>query len=227
VRCVAAISASAHTALNGLGVVHGGRCLRERSGAGDAGEYEGAGDGIPRRGTHSESRWPIPSPRKRNFWCCGYCMTSRPACAAQAYGTQGQAQYGIDILVRLTDGTFEVWQTKRYKAFTSSAVGEAVRLFLKPQVGGSGPKVRARRRLRARCQRSGGGDRGSPRLRTQPETVDDFFDRPWVHAVCPREAIERLATRLFRPRRQVLRKALHAGGDRLSLDGLRSTTCID
>jgi hypothetical protein len=71
------------------------------------------------------------------------------------------------------------------------------------------------------------GTRLTERLRTQPETVDDFFDRPWVHAVCPREAIERLATRLFRPRRQVLRKALHAGGDRLSLDGLRSTTCID
>ncbi len=47
------------------------------------------------------------------------------------YGTPGQAQYGIDILVRLTDGTYEVWQSKRYKRIKPAEVSAAVDLFLK------------------------------------------------------------------------------------------------
>src|SRR5690242_2880257 len=35
---------------------------------------------------------------------------------AYAYGTEGQAQGGIDVLVRLANGAYEVWQAKRYKA---------------------------------------------------------------------------------------------------------------
>jgi hypothetical protein len=50
---------------------------------------------------------------------------------ASAYGTEGQAQYGIDILVRLTDGGYEVWQTKRYRDVKPSNVHSALRLFLK------------------------------------------------------------------------------------------------
>jgi hypothetical protein len=55
--------------------------------------------------------------------------------AAHAYGTPGQVQYGIDILVRLTDGSFEVRQTKRYKAFRSVGIREAVTLCSGTQVG--------------------------------------------------------------------------------------------
>ena len=47
-----------------------------------------------------------------------------------AYGTQGQAQYGIDILVRLTDGAYEVWQTKRYRQIRAADVRAATSLFL-------------------------------------------------------------------------------------------------
>jgi hypothetical protein len=46
-----------------------------------------------------------------------------------AYGTQGQAQYGIDILVRLTDGAYEVWQTKRYRQIRAADVRAATRRF--------------------------------------------------------------------------------------------------
>jgi len=35
------------------------------------------------------------------------------------------------ILVRLIDGTFEAWQTKRHRAFKPSDVRAAIRLFLK------------------------------------------------------------------------------------------------
>jgi hypothetical protein len=49
---------------------------------------------------------------------------------ALAYGTPGQAQYGIDILVRFADGAYEVWQTKRYKAMQPAELKAAVSLFL-------------------------------------------------------------------------------------------------
>ena len=148
---------------------------------------------------------------------------------AQAYGTGGQPQYGIDILVRLTDGTFEVWQTKRYKTFTPGAVREAVRLFLKHKWAQRAGKfvlavaceldttrvveaievARDQLRQRSILFEPLDGTRLTERLRTQPAIVDDFFDRPWVRAVCPPEAIEMLATRLSRPTRLALRKSLH------------------
>src|SRR5260370_31552612 len=51
--------------------------------------------------------------------------------AAWSYGRSGHLQLGIDILVRMPDGTFHVWQSKRYKSISRSAVNEAVRFFLK------------------------------------------------------------------------------------------------
>jgi len=147
---------------------------------------------------------------------------------ALAYGTAGQAQFGIDVLVRLTDGTFEVWQTKRHKKFNPSDVRAAIDLFLKHKWAAQAKKFvlavaceldatavvdaieTGRDRLREKSIRFEplGGSQLTERLRTEPIIVDDFFDRPWVHAVCPTEALERLANRMSQFTRKSLRKAL-------------------
>src|SRR5580692_5772054 len=51
--------------------------------------------------------------------------------AAWVYGKTGHAQHGIDVLIRIADGTFDVWQSKRYKKISKGAVNEAVAFFLK------------------------------------------------------------------------------------------------
>ena len=49
---------------------------------------------------------------------------------AWGYGTPGQTQFGIDILVRMKDGTVEMWQSKRHKRFGPADITAAVDLFL-------------------------------------------------------------------------------------------------
>src|SRR5580704_12943837 len=56
--------------------------------------------------------------------------------AAWSYGKSGYTQHGIDVLVRIADGAFHVWQSKRYKKISKAAVNEAVRFFLKHQWAG-------------------------------------------------------------------------------------------
>ena len=50
-----------------------------------------------------------------------------------AYGTRGQKQYGIDLLVRRNNGAYEVWQTRRYKKVTAVDITAALEIFLKHQ----------------------------------------------------------------------------------------------
>jgi hypothetical protein len=148
--------------------------------------------------------------------------------AAQAYGTTGQAQFGIDILVRLRDGTFEVWQSKRHQKFRAADVRQAVRLFLKHKWAAQAKKFvlavacelddtdvvdaieacRGQLRVKSILFEPVGATRLTDRLRTQPTIIDDFFDRPWVLAVCPPEALGVLANRISRFTRTELRKAL-------------------
>ena len=147
---------------------------------------------------------------------------------AQAYGTPGQAQFGIDILVRLTDGTFEVWQTKRHREFHPSDVREATRLFLKHKWAAQAQKfvlavacdldgtavvdaietARDQLREKAILFEPVGQSGLTDRLRMEPTIVDDFFDRPWVRVVCPPEALKQLDNRISRFTRQSLRLAL-------------------
>lgn len=79
------------------------------------------------------SKLPFESMEWENFerLCCRLAKCGGKVEQAQAYGTTGQAQFGIDILVRLTDGTFEVWETKRHRKFKPADVSAAIRLFLK------------------------------------------------------------------------------------------------
>lgn len=135
-----------------------------------------------------------------------------------AYGSPGQAQGGIDILVRLADGTYEVWQVKRYRRITPAQVKAAIDLFLEHQWKAKAKKlvlavacdldstgnVTAIEEAYLRLKNEGisfeplDSTELTKRLVAQPDIVDDFFDRPWVEAVCPPEATEALVRRLSR-----------------------------
>ncbi|MHC4053296.1 NACHT domain-containing protein [Bradyrhizobium sp. 25ACV] len=148
--------------------------------------------------------------------------------AVWAYGKSGHAQHGIDALVRLTDGTYHVWQSKRHQTISKARIKAAVDFFLKRKWAHratrfvlavacelSSPSVveaieAARDRLRQRNIEfeALGPTRLTQMLIAEPELVDDFFGRPWVPAVCPPEAIERLRQRLSRFDAAVLRAGL-------------------
>jgi hypothetical protein len=138
--------------------------------------------------------------------------------AAWAYGKTGHAQHGIDVLVRLADGTYHVWQSKRHKGISKAKIKNAVDFFLKRKWSReatrfvlavscdlSSPSVveaieAARDRLSARGIEfeALGPTQLTQRLIVEPELIDDFFGRPWAQAVCPPEALERLSHRLSR-----------------------------
>jgi hypothetical protein len=136
--------------------------------------------------------------------------------AVWSYGTAGQAQYGIDLLVRLADGKYEVWQTKRFRRIRAADVAAAVNLFLNHKWAAKAKKfvlavatdLRERTVVEAlESARTGllaqgiefgawGATELTEQLASEPEIVDDFFGRPWVRAVCPPEALERLKDRI-------------------------------
>ncbi|HET6388225.1 NACHT domain-containing protein [Hyphomicrobium sp.] len=137
---------------------------------------------------------------------------------AWAYGTAGQAQYGIDILVRLADGAFEVWQTKRYQKLTAADITKAVDLFLHhPWADRARSFVLAtacpmgitavvekieefRTRLATKniAFKTLDDTRLTAELKRFPDIVDDFFDRPWVKRICSPEAVQSLENRFSR-----------------------------
>jgi hypothetical protein len=142
----------------------------------------------------------------------------------------GHAQLGIDILVRMPDGTFHVWQSKRYKSISKSAVIETIWFFLKHKWSKQATRFvlavacefkspgvvevieEARTALRAKNIEFEALDASklTERLRTEPELVDDFFERPWVEVICPPEALERLKNRLSRFEVATLRERLQS-----------------
>jgi hypothetical protein len=147
---------------------------------------------------------------------------------AHSYGVQGQAQAGIDLLVRLVDGSYEVWQVKRYKSIKPSDVSSAVELFLKHEWKQksktfvfaatcnleSTTVVKAIESATQKLALAGiafnplDANELSSRLKSLPEIVDDFFGRNWVHAFCPPEATEILRNRLSRFDHADLRRTL-------------------
>lgn len=138
---------------------------------------------------------------------------------AWSYGGPGHAQRGIDVLVRMKDGTFEVWQSKRHKTFGPTQVRNAVDYFLRHEWAGQAtrfvlalacpihenPKaIDALEAARTALQAKGiafdpvGCTELTKRLRDQPQIIDDFFGRPWVDAVCGAEVAAQLSNRLPR-----------------------------
>ncbi|MGA7452590.1 MAG: NACHT domain-containing protein [Rhodoplanes sp.] len=135
-----------------------------------------------------------------------------------AYGAQGHEQLGIDVLVRMKDGTFVTWQSKRHQTFGPSQLKAASRHFLDGAWAGqakkfilavacevTSPKVidaieKARTDLAARgiAFEPMFGKELAEKLKNKAEIVDDFFGRPWVERVCPTELLAALADRMSR-----------------------------
>jgi hypothetical protein len=137
---------------------------------------------------------------------------------AWSYGTAGYGQHGIDVLVRMKDGSFEAWQSKRHKTFGVSALRAAVNAFtdavwakqakrfvLAVACAINDPKVVDEiEKTRTRLNKRGiafeplfAGDL-TERLKTQAEIIDDFFGRPWVERICAPEVAATLADRMSR-----------------------------
>lgn len=134
----------------------------------------------------------------------------------QLYGKPGQAQEGIDILVRMSSGQYRVWQAKRHKTFSVSKLRAAVGTFLDGRWRHRSVEfvlaVQASLRGReiadeieaqfARLKEMGiqfnalGGEELSERLKTKAELVDSFFGRPWVEQFCGPDAAALLKPRL-------------------------------
>lgn len=137
----------------------------------------------------------------------------------QLYGTEGQSQGGIDILVRRASaGAYSVWQSKRHKIFGPADIKKAVDKFL------AGPWAsRADRftlcvacdldptKLAEAVEAASknlavhdirfipmGAARLSEALKDKPDIVDDFFDRPWTQAFCGGAAVKALGARFGR-----------------------------
>jgi hypothetical protein len=150
--------------------------------------------------------------------CVRLAALNASVVTAWAYGKSGHAQHGIDALVRLADGSYHVWQSKRHQTISKAKIKAAVNFFLKRKWSQqatrfvlavacelSSPAVieaieAARDKLRERNIEFVplGALQLTQELLNEPELIDDFFGRPWVEAVCPPEAIERLRQRLSR-----------------------------
>lgn len=175
-------------------------------------------------------RLPFLARGWKNFerLCCRLAGASGLVEKARVYGTPGQKQYGIDILVRLNDGAYEVWQTKRYETARPGDIDRAVEIFLAhawaekarrlvlafacplESTGINDAIERGRAQLGARNIVFEPFDAGdlTNELIIQPEIIDDFFGRAWVERVCPPEALDRLKDRLSVPDRLALRERL-------------------
>nr|WP_319393779.1 NACHT domain-containing protein [uncultured Desulfobacter sp.] len=121
---------------------------------------------------------------------------------ARMYGERGQAQEGIDLYVRCTNGDYTTWQCKRYQAIKASDIENAVTKFLSgdwasrtkifrlavaPSLNATGLAEEIERQ-RTRCNSANitfeplDQNHLSLMLKDHPDLVDDFFGRSWVEA---------------------------------------------
>ncbi|RYD85929.1 MAG: NACHT domain-containing protein [Verrucomicrobiaceae bacterium] len=135
---------------------------------------------------------------------------------AARLGRQGQKQHGIDLFVLGTDGMYRSWQSKRWKAFSSASVREAVKVFrsgkwydrsstfvLCVSCELADEKVQAEIELQRQLLAADGKKfipmdkmQLSERCKNSPELVDDLFGRSWVSAFIGPDAIKAMSGRL-------------------------------
>lgn len=132
------------------------------------------------------------------------------------YGRQGDAQEGIDIFARQTDGRYHCLQAKRHRSFEAAKLRDAVDLFL----DGSWAKRASRFTIAVQAPlRSSAiqeeiesqearftalgitfkaldGEDLTERLRAYPVLIDDFFGRSWVTALLGQDIADQLGGRL-------------------------------
>ena len=132
------------------------------------------------------------------------------------FGLAGEAQAGIDVFARRTDGTYRCLQAKRQRVFGATKVKDAVNLFLEGEWAGRSNEftiavqagmgsVAVQREIEKQAQRLRDrgirfqvfdGDKLTEVLRGHPAIIDDFFGRAWVKAVVSAEAGYALGARL-------------------------------
>jgi hypothetical protein len=127
------------------------------------------------------------------------------------YGKRGQAQKGIDLYARLSNGRYATYQCKRYEEVLDSDIRNAVAKFREGDwltkserfvFCTSHPTVRTDHNeeieLQAGTLQADGvafeiwdAEELSRLLKTRPRVVLDFFDRPWVEAFCTESLVDR------------------------------------
>ena len=132
------------------------------------------------------------------------------------YGSQGEAQEGIDIYAQLASGRYHCLQAKRHKSFGAARLRDAVDLFLAGSWAGRAERFtlavhaslrstavqneieRQTKKLEALGIRfeAPDGDQLTDRLRDQPRLIDDFFGRAWVAALLGEDVAATLGARL-------------------------------
>lgn len=164
-----------------------------------------------------EQRLPLGSLSWENFeqLCLRIADEGGDVEDVRTYGERGQAQKGIDLLVRRASGDYVTWQCKRNRDITKTDLKEAVSKFVQ---GDWAQRTRVFRlavaaslnatelveeieRQRARLEAIGVAfealdrDRLSGMLKDHPKLVDDFFGRSWVEAFNGLDAAAALSRR--------------------------------
>jgi hypothetical protein len=132
------------------------------------------------------------------------------------YGRQGDAQEGIDIYARQTNGRYHCLQAKRHRHFGPNKLREAVDVFLSGSWAARSDRftlavqasLRSTKdqdeteRQAARLNARGiiftvlDGDKLTDVLREYPVLVDDFFGRSWVTSLLGQDIADKLGARL-------------------------------
>lgn len=132
------------------------------------------------------------------------------------YGRQGEAQAGIDVYGRQTNGRYHCLQAKRHQSFGAAQIRNAVDVFLGGNWASCAERftIAVQTSLRsttvqdeieqqaARLAARGvvfvalDGEELTDWLRQYPKLLDDFFGRPWVQALLGDEAAAELEARL-------------------------------
>jgi len=149
--------------------------------------------------------------------------------AAFRYGRQGQAQGGIDVYARKSNGKYNAWQAKRYRKYTVANLKSAVaafrkgswfarsdRLYLAVQdsLEDVGLQEEIERQTSALAQDGVefeplGGDKLSDMLRDHPDLVHSFFGRSWTVAFFGKDVDHELAASLDGEEFDRVRAQLH------------------
>lgn len=132
------------------------------------------------------------------------------------YGRQGDAQEGIDIFARQSDGCYHCLQAKRHQSFGATKLRKAVDLFLAGNwaartarftIAVQAPlrSIKVQEEIERQAARLSAlgitfsaldGEELTDCLRCHPLLIDDFFGRPWVEALLGQDAVTTLGARL-------------------------------
>jgi len=145
------------------------------------------------------------------------------------YGVQGSEQEGIDIFARVAGSAkYRTYQCKNVEDFGPAKIKQAVEEYIRGEwVAKSDTFILCTRESLRQTGRTNAleeqaeilkekgvslltwdEDELCSKLKSHPDLVDDFFDRPWVEAFCGKEAAASLGKRLDAKKLAELRRKL-------------------